>query len=64
MTSDRPYRRAMSLDQALEEIRRGAATQFDPTVVRAFFDLVDDGELELEHQRAHHVVVERIAQAV
>ena len=38
MTSDRPYRRAMSLDQALEEIRRGAATQFDPTVVRAFFD--------------------------
>ncbi len=33
MTSDRPYRSALSFDQALEEIRRGAGTQFDPTVV-------------------------------
>lgn len=31
MTSDRPYRSAMSVEAACEEIRRGAGTQFDPT---------------------------------
>ncbi|MGZ8630892.1 MAG: HD-GYP domain-containing protein [Actinomycetota bacterium] len=47
MTSDRPYRAAMPAERALEEIRQGAGTQFDPSVVRAFLDLVDEGGLEL-----------------
>lgn len=34
MTSDRPYRAALPLDAALEELRKGAGAQFDPTVVR------------------------------
>jgi HD-GYP domain-containing protein (c-di-GMP phosphodiesterase class II) len=34
MTSERPYRRALPLDEALEELQRGAGGQFDPTVVR------------------------------
>ena len=33
MTSDRPYRRAMSVEQALGELRANAGSQFDPTVV-------------------------------
>jgi hypothetical protein len=36
MTSDRPYRRAMSADVAVEELVRGAGTQFDAAVVGAF----------------------------
>jgi len=36
MTSDRPYRRAMSAAQALEELRAQAGRQFDPRVVDAF----------------------------
>lgn len=36
MTSDRPYRRAMSRQAALAEIRRNSGTQFDPQVVGAF----------------------------
>ena len=36
MTSDRPYRRALSFDYAVEEIDRCGGTQFDPTVVEAF----------------------------
>ena len=42
MTSDRPYRRAMPIEQALAEIRDGAGTQFDPEVVKAFLDLVGE----------------------
>jgi HD-GYP domain-containing protein (c-di-GMP phosphodiesterase class II) len=36
MTSDRPYRTAMSASQSIEEIKRCAGTQFDPVVVKAF----------------------------
>jgi len=36
MTSDRPYRAAMSATEACEEIKRCAGTQFDPAVVEAF----------------------------
>jgi two-component system, cell cycle response regulator len=36
MISDRPYRAAKSPGQALEELTRGAGTQFDPQVVAAF----------------------------
>jgi HD-GYP domain-containing protein (c-di-GMP phosphodiesterase class II) len=63
MTSDRPYRSALSFDEALGEIRRGAGTQFDPSVVRTFFEMVDDGGMELEHARAHELEVPRVAEA-
>jgi putative two-component system response regulator len=36
MTSDRPYRTAMSANEALEEVQRCAGTQYDPVVVAAF----------------------------
>ncbi|MGH2868722.1 MAG: HD domain-containing phosphohydrolase [Solirubrobacteraceae bacterium] len=36
MTSDRSYRRAMSEEVALAELRAGAGTQFAPDVVKAF----------------------------
>lgn len=39
LTSDRPYRLAVTEDEALIEIRRHAGTQFDPAVVRALLDV-------------------------
>jgi putative two-component system response regulator len=39
MTSDRPYRSAMSIADALDEIKRCAGTQFDPAVVDAFLKI-------------------------
>ncbi len=36
MTSDRPYRAAMSASKAVEEVQRCAGTQFDPVIVQAF----------------------------
>jgi len=39
MTHDRPYKRAMSHDDAVKELRRHAGTQFDPELVTLFCDL-------------------------
>ena len=36
MTSERPYRRALTPQEALEEIVKGSGTQFDPNIVNAF----------------------------
>ena len=40
MTTNRPYRKAMSTTDALAELRRCAGTQFDPKVVDALVALV------------------------
>jgi putative nucleotidyltransferase with HDIG domain len=37
MTTDRPYHRALSIDEALVEVRKGRGAQFSPAVVDAFF---------------------------
>lgn len=47
MTSDRPYRRALSLESALAEIQRGAGTQFDARVVECLVHLHRDGRFPL-----------------
>jgi hypothetical protein len=41
MTSDRPYRPALSREQALRELQRGAGTQFCPRTVGALLAVLD-----------------------
>jgi len=40
MTSDRPYRTAMAMTKAIDEIQRWADSQFDPAIVAAFLKRV------------------------
>lgn len=40
MISDRPYRKALSLQEAVEELERGAGTQFDPYLVGRFVQMM------------------------
>ena len=40
MITDRPYRAAMTPDEAADELRRCAKAQFDPDVVEALLDLL------------------------
>jgi len=41
MTSDRPYRQAMSLDEACRRLKEASGTQFDPDVVDTMFRLLE-----------------------
>ena len=47
MISDRPYRRALPITHAREEIRRCSGTQFDPKVVDVFLSIPDQHWLTL-----------------
>jgi putative nucleotidyltransferase with HDIG domain len=47
LTSDRPYRKAMSPFDARDVIVKGAETEFDPRVVAAFQNAFRRGELEI-----------------
>lgn len=42
MTSDRPYRKALSTEIALAELRKGRGTQFDPDIVDAFLAVMEE----------------------
>ena len=42
MTSDRPYRAALPIETAREEISRFAGRQFDPRVAEAFLEIPAD----------------------
>jgi HD-GYP domain-containing protein (c-di-GMP phosphodiesterase class II) len=45
MISDRPYRKALSEDTALNELGNAKGTQFDPLVVDAFLKAYEKGKI-------------------
>ena len=47
LTSDRPYRKAMSPYEVREILTKGSGTEFDPKVVDAFLKSFKRGEMEV-----------------
>ena len=45
MTSDRPYRKAMSVEEAIVELRKNSGAQFSAEVVDAFIDILKNDEV-------------------
>lgn len=43
MTSNRPYRKALSRAEAIKEIASGSGKQFDPDAAEAFISILEDG---------------------
>ena len=52
MTSDRPYRKGMEVDDAMAELRDCSGTQFDGRVVDAMVSLLDRNALTVLALRA------------
>jgi HD-GYP domain-containing protein (c-di-GMP phosphodiesterase class II) len=48
MLSDRPYRKALAKDIAVEQLQKGAGTQFDPKVVEAFLAIEPKASVDPE----------------
>ena len=46
MTSDRPYRKALPMKVATDELKKNAGTQFDPKVVKSFLEILEDEKNE------------------
>jgi len=44
MTRDRPYRKRMTYDEAIGEIKKYSGVQFDPKVVNIFLDLIKESK--------------------
>ena len=42
MTSDRPYRKALSKEVAIEELKKNSGTQFDPEIVDCFLEVLKE----------------------
>jgi HD-GYP domain-containing protein (c-di-GMP phosphodiesterase class II) len=47
MTSDRPYRAALSWDEAINELYKNKGSQFSPEVVEAFYQIIKEKEYDL-----------------
>ena len=56
MTTGRPYRRAIGVENALNELRKGAARQYDPTLVNHFIAFINR-EKSLLDQQNHSTVI-------
>ena len=49
MVTDRPYRKGMPVEQAVQELKRCRGVQFDPQVVDALLSLYEEGTLKPAH---------------
>jgi len=41
LKSARPYRKVLTKDTAIQELKRGSGTQFEPKIVEIFLEIID-----------------------
>jgi HD-GYP domain-containing protein (c-di-GMP phosphodiesterase class II) len=58
MTTDRPYRPALSVTEATDEVLKKAGSQFDPEVVEVFMEVIKDEPI-LTHDKRQILMLER-----
>lgn len=59
MTTDRPYRQALSRPRTLQRLRAHAGAQWDPDLTAIFVDLVERNQLVLPERQARETGLER-----
>jgi HD-GYP domain-containing protein (c-di-GMP phosphodiesterase class II) len=42
MTNDRVYRKALTKEEAIQEIKNNTGTQFDPDIAQLFLSFIED----------------------
>lgn len=47
MTSNRVYRKAISMDHVIDELKKGKGTQFDPSLVDILLGLIGSGRIDV-----------------
>ena len=47
MTTKRSYRDPLPLSTAIDEIKKGANTQFDPKLANLFVQLIEEGKIQV-----------------
>ena len=52
MTTDRPYRAALSIEEAVRRLQAARGTQFDPELLDIFLELIARGAISPERARA------------
>jgi HD-GYP domain-containing protein (c-di-GMP phosphodiesterase class II) len=63
MTSDRPYGRVLGIQEALAELRKNAATQFDPMLVDAMHEAYRSGLLDEPRRSSAAVYLDHVPRA-
>jgi len=51
MVSDRPYRKALSEEEAIEELKKSSGIQFDPKIVSIFLNVIRSEKKSSKHKK-------------
>ncbi|HYF63009.1 MAG TPA: HD domain-containing phosphohydrolase, partial [Herpetosiphonaceae bacterium] len=57
MTSDRPYRKGLPIEEAFRRLRAGAGTEFDTDCIEALSRAFQTGKIQTQRGSAHTIVV-------
>lgn len=50
MTSNRPYNKRKTYDEAIEELKRCSGTQFDPVITQAFIEMILESKCNIRYE--------------